>query len=59
MPVGVRFLNFLLRKLSLEFKLRQMSIFHQIQMAIFPLVRDGTVTWLGTRVVLHVQCMLI
>ena len=33
--VGARFLNFLLRKLSREFKLRGMSIFHEIQMAIF------------------------
>ena len=33
--VGVRFLNFLLGKLSWEFKLRRMSIFHEIQMAIF------------------------
>jgi len=33
--VGVRFLNFLLGKLSQEFKLRPMSIFHEIQMAIF------------------------
>jgi len=33
--VGARFLNFLLRKLSREFKLRRMSIFHEIQMAIF------------------------
>jgi len=34
--VGARFLNFLLRKLSREFRLRLMSIFHDIQMAIFP-----------------------
>jgi len=33
--VGARFLNFLLGKLSQEFKLRRMSIFHEIQMAIF------------------------
>jgi len=33
--VGARFSNFLLRKLSREFKLRGMSIFHAIQMAIF------------------------
>jgi len=33
--VGARFFNFLLRKLSREFKLRPMSIFHEIQMAIF------------------------
>jgi len=34
-PVGARFLHFLLRKLSREFKLRRMSIFHEIKTAIF------------------------
>jgi len=33
--VGARFLDFLLGKLSREFKLRRMSLFHEIQMAIF------------------------
>jgi len=33
--VGARFLNFLLGKLSREFKLRPVSIFHEIQMATF------------------------
>jgi len=33
--VGARFLNFLLGTLSREFKLRRMSIFHEIQTAIF------------------------
>jgi len=33
--VGARFLNFFLRKLSREFKLRRMSIFHEIQMTTF------------------------
>jgi len=33
--VGARFLNFLLGKPSQEFKLCRMSIFHEIQMAIF------------------------
>ena len=33
--IGARFLNFLLEKLSREFKLCQMSIFKEIQMAIF------------------------
>jgi len=33
--VGARFSNFLLGKLSQEFKLCGMSIFHQIQMAVF------------------------
>jgi len=34
--IGARFSNFLLRKLSREFKLRGTSIFHEFQMAIFP-----------------------
>jgi len=33
--VGGRFLNFLLGKVSLEFKLHGMSIFHDIQMATY------------------------
>ena len=33
--VGARFLNFHLGKLSREFKFRPISIFHEIQMAIF------------------------
>ena len=34
--VGARFFNFLLGKLSRKFKLRRLSIFHEIQMAVFP-----------------------
>jgi len=33
--VGARHLNFLIGKLSREFKLRRMSIFREIQLAIF------------------------
>jgi len=33
--VGARFLNFLLGKLSREFKLRRLSIFHDIQIATY------------------------
>ena len=33
--VGARYFNFLLGKLSGEFKLRPVSIFHEIQMATF------------------------
>jgi len=33
--LSARFFNFLLGKLSREFKLRPMSIFHDIQTAIF------------------------
>jgi len=32
-PVVARFSNFLLGKVSLQFKLHEMSIFHDIQMA--------------------------
>jgi len=34
--VGARFLNFLLGKLSRDFKYRIMSILHDFQRAIFP-----------------------
>jgi len=47
--IGARFSNFLLGKLSREFTLRGLSIFHDIQMAIFPqcvtLQSDGWVRW--------------
>jgi len=33
--VGARFPNFLLGKVSLEFKLHRMSIFHHIEMATY------------------------
>ena len=56
--VAARFLNFHLGKLSREFKLRPISKFDEIQMAIFSVVRDATVTWLNKQVVLHVLCML-
>jgi len=55
--VRARFLNFLLGKLSREFKLRRLLIFHEVQMDI-SVVRDATVTCLGTLVVLHILCML-
>jgi len=34
-PVGARFSNFILRKVSLQFRLNGMSIFHDIQMATY------------------------
>jgi len=34
--VGAQFFNFLLGKLSRQFKLRHLSIFHEIQMVVFP-----------------------
>ena len=48
-----------LGKLSREFKLRPISIFDEIQMAIFSVLRNATVTWLGLQVVLHVLCVLM
>ena len=56
--VGARFSNFLLRKLSREFKLHAMSILHEFQMAIFPYCLRID-TQLGMLVVLPVLCMLI
>jgi len=47
--VGARFLNFLPGKLSREFKLPGMSIFREIQMAIFQqcvtIQSDGWARW--------------
>ena len=57
--VGALFLNFLLRQVSLQFKLHGMSIFRDIQTATYFGTADATVTWLGTLVVLHVLCMLM
>jgi len=53
--VRARFLNFLLGKLSREFKLCPMSIFDKVHISV---VRDATVTRLGMRVVLRVLYML-
>ena len=44
--VGDRFLNFLLGKLSREFKLHRMSIFHEIQMAISAMRHTWLACWL-------------
>ena len=57
--VGARFLNFLLGKLSREFKLRPMSTFHEIQTAIFQYCDDATVTWFGKLLVIYVLCILM
>ena len=47
--VGARFSNFLPRKLSLQFQLCPVSIFHEIQTAIFPycvtLQSHGWIPW--------------
>ena len=48
---GAQFLNFLLGKLSREFKLRNSN-------GHISVVHDATVTWLGVPVVLQVLCML-
>jgi len=54
-----RFSNFLLGKVSLEFKLHGISIFHDIQMAWphISVLGDTTVTWLGMLVILHILCV--
>jgi len=57
--IGARFSNFLLEKVSLQFKLHRMSIFHDIKWPHNLVLPDATVTWLGTLVVLHVLCMLM
>ena len=58
--VGARFLNFLPGKLSREFKLRHMSIFHHTYSnGRISVLRDATVTWLGMLLVLHVLYTLM
>jgi len=47
-PVGARFSNLILGKLSSEFKLHGMSIFHEIQMAVSRVLREATVKCLNT-----------
>jgi len=49
--VGARFSNFRLGKLSREFKLRGMSIFHEIQMAIFQYTASGYSHMVGHAVI--------
>jgi len=56
--IGARFSIFLLGKLPREFKLRRMSIFHEIQMAIFRYCMMYSHMLLAL-VVLHVLCMLM
>jgi len=55
--VRARFWNFLLGKLSQEFKVCGMSIFHEMQNGHISVLCEGTVTWLGTLVGLRVVCM--
>ena len=54
--VGVRFSNFLLRKLSQEFKKVDISRNSNGHISV---LNDATVRWLGMLVVLHALCMLI
>ena len=56
--VRARFLNFLLSRLSCDFKLRGMSILRTSKGQISILLEAG-VTWSGVLVVLYVLCMLI
>jgi len=56
--IGVRFSNFLFRKLSREFRLHGMSI-SQNSNGHISVLHEATVTWLSVLVVLHVLCMLV
>jgi len=56
--VGARFLNFLLRKLSREFKLRRVNISRNSNGHI-SVLRQATVTWLGMLIVLDILCTLM
>jgi len=55
--VRARFFNFLLGKLSREFKLVRLSIFHSN--GHISVAHNATVTCLGTLVVLHILCTLM
>ena len=57
-PVGARFSNFFLGKVSLQFILHGMSYFMTFKWPHISVLREDTVTWLGT-LVLHVLCMLV
>ena len=57
--VGVRYSNFLLRRLSREFKLRGMSIFTRISNGHISVVLEATATWYGTLVALYVLRILM
>jgi len=56
--IGAQCSNFLLRKLSHDFKLCGMLTLHAFQMLIFPYCLRR-VTWSGMLVVIYVLCMLI
>jgi len=63
-PFLARFWNFLLEKLSREFKLRRMSIFHEIQKnGHISVLREATVTrlecWYSCTSIVHVDMTLI
>jgi len=57
--VGARFSNFLPGKVSLEFKFTECRYFTTFKWPHISVLRDATVTWLSTLVVLHILCMLI
>jgi len=57
--VGVRYSNFLPRRLSREFKLRGMSIFTRISNGHISVVLEATATWYGTLVALYVLRILM
>jgi len=51
--------NFLLGKVSPEFKLMECRYFATFKWPHISVLGDATVTWLGTLVVLHILLMLI
>ena len=57
--VGARFLNFLLSKLSCDFKLCRIISVTGLSKGHISMLLDITVTWLGLLVVIYVLCMLI
>jgi len=57
-----RFSNFLLGKVSLQFKLQyfmECRYFMTFKWPHISVLADATVTWLGMLVVLHILCMLM
>jgi len=59
--VRSQFLDFLLSKLSRDFKLYGMSIYHitELSKGYISLLLKARVTWFGILVVLYVLCMMI
>ena len=58
-PDVVRFLIFLLGKVSLQLYFTECRYFTTFKWPHISVLREATVTWLGMLVVLHVLCMLV